>query len=156
MITLPAIPKSQLPQGQQLWRKVVQDLQSGFLIKGTYPHYNEVIRVYTRHPEFDRQFLLIASATQTTPPVYALEIHIYAEDTRSWKLNLRHTPIPIPKWNHRWEKMINMFPDKGRLDLREQSEVISWYLQSQVDKTATQHAFDKVQYPAHRVRWMHG
>ena len=151
---LPSITPNQLPHADQLWKKVRQDLSSGFKIHGVHPHYHDIIRVYTHLPNQHWQFLLIANSNRTMPPVFSLEMHIYPPESETYQLKLSHLPIPQPRWTHTWHTLQNMTQTDQLPQSDRQSHIIKTYLESQVDTQQTQHAFTRVNYPKHRVTWL--
>lgn len=140
---LPTFHQSTLPQSQQLWAKLKSDLTKGFKIVQHTPHPHDIIRVYTKHPHIDWQFLLVATSNHTNPPVFALELHIYPPSQETYQLHLKHTPIPQPQWSHSWKTLINMFPQNNDPDSTQQSQIINTYLNSHYDLQSTEQAYNR-------------
>ena len=140
---LPTLQNSNLPQSNQLWDKLKSDLQNGFKITKHMPHQHDIIRVYTKHPSLDWQFLIIASTNHTSPPASKLELHILPPDSTTYQLFLTHSPLPEPNWNHQWKTLENMHPTTQSPDQDHQQELIQTYLLSEPDTAKTATAFQR-------------
>ena len=141
-----------LPQVEQLWKKISQDLTSGFRVNASGGH--QVVRVYTRNEKLNWKFLIISSASSTMPPVFSVELIAYSNGKESWRLNLKYSPIPQPQWTHKWESLIDMYHGTELITADMQSAVISGYLESVVDKPSTESAFTRINYHPHTASWV--
>lgn len=150
---LPTLHDSHLPASDNVWEKVRQDLLFGYKIHGTPPYFTEVIRVYTKHPDADWEFLVIATANTTNLQVYALEIHAY-KDNKSWRLNLRHHPLTKPQWKHDWIAITDNYPDDEPPTQDFQKHIIHHYLGSTVDIDSTRQSYHRLSYPKHKLSWI--
>jgi len=88
------------------------------------------------------------------PPVFSVELNAYTNTKESWRLNLKYTPIPTPKWTHTWEKLIDMYVADEEITNNMQSSVISAYLGSVLDESSTKSAFERINYHPHTANWV--
>lgn len=130
----------EFPAINEFWQKVSDDLQQGFRIEGQHPNYRDVIRVWAKLAE-ELQFLLIATATQgLNVPVSSLEMHVYGQENKSWRVHMLQHPFPEPYWRHEWQALENMYP-VGVPDFMEKKKLINSYLKAEVDAVSTMKTF---------------
>ncbi len=144
---------SDLPQIESLWKKIKFDLGQGFKVKSYNTHLNHVVRVFTKHPALGWRFLIVASASDTMPPVFSVELHAYPQGETTWKLNLKYQPLAEPHWQQEWVMLRNMHKVDEEVGLNKQSEVVNAYLVSEFDKESTVAAYERVGYDDKTAQW---
>lgn len=142
---------NKLPQLEQLWKKIRQDLQSGFRVKSSFG--NQVIRVYTKNTYTNWRFLIVSSANNTMPPVFNVTINVYAQDKQAWSLSLQHTPLPQSSWNFQWQDLTTN-EELKEVSSDWQNSIINAYLQSEIDHNATKLAYKRVNYTPQMAQWL--
>ncbi len=146
--------ETDLPQAESLWKKIKFDLTQGFKVVNQKPHVNHIVRSYAMHPALGWQFLLIASANDTMPPVFSVELHVYPQGSITWKLNLKYQPLRKPHWQYNWKALKNMCETDDEVSANKQSEIINAYLLSAFDRETTKNAYNRVGYTDQKAKWM--
>lgn len=142
-----------LPQIESLWKKIKFDLGQGFKVVSRQTHTNHIVRAFTLHEALGWRFLLVASANDTMPPVFSVEMHAYPQGVYTWKLNLKYQPLAEPHWQYNWKTLKNMKDIDEPVGTSQQSEIISAYLQSAFDLEATSDAYNRVGYNDQSASW---